>query len=112
MFETFRINRDQYSGAVSQSGTSCIIWVLKSLTWDFFLGETTIFVEGASNPRSAAICLYKVLDSVSSASDLAKLETIYELTLDALKATANQRHGAHARYARQRQEGNPSGDEK
>jgi len=54
----------------------------------------------------------KVLDSVSSASDLAKLETIYELTLDALKATANQRHGAHARYARQRQEGNPSGDEK
>ena len=35
--------------------------------------------------------LAKVLDSVSSASDLAKLETIYELTLDALKATANQR---------------------
>ena len=32
-----------------------------------------------------------MLDSVSSASDLAKLETIYELTLDALKATANQR---------------------
>merc|ERR1711988_1477020 len=32
-----------------------------------------------------------VLDSVSSASDLSKLETIYELTLDALKATANQR---------------------
>ena len=33
----------------------------------------------------------EVLDSVSSASDLTKLETIYELTLDALKATANQR---------------------
>lgn len=38
-----------------------------------------------------SLCLAKVLDSVSSASDLAKLETIYELTLDALKATANQR---------------------
>ena len=37
---------------------------------------------------------YEVLDSVSSASDLTKLETIYELTLDALKATANQRPGA------------------
>ena len=36
----------------------------------------------------------EVLDSVSSASDLTKLETIYELTLDALKATANQRPGA------------------
>lgn len=36
-------------------------------------------------------CAAEVLDSVSSASDLAKLETIYELTLDALKATANQR---------------------
>ena len=35
----------------------------------------------------------EVLDSVSSASDLTKLETIYELTLDALKATANQRPG-------------------
>lgn len=44
-----------------------------------------------SVPSRKRIRCYQVLDSVSSASDLAKLETIYELTLDALKATANQR---------------------
>ncbi|CAE7776474.1 csn2 [Symbiodinium sp. CCMP2456] len=41
--------------------------------------------------NDASEAINTVLDSVSSASDLTKLETIYELTLDALKATANQR---------------------
>jgi len=41
--------------------------------------------------NDASEAINTVLDSVSSASDLSKLETIYELTLDALKATANQR---------------------
>lgn len=41
--------------------------------------------------NDASEAINTVLDSVSSASDLPKLETIYELTLDALKATANQR---------------------
>lgn len=41
--------------------------------------------------NDASEAINTVLDSVSSASDLMKLETIYELTLDALKATSNQR---------------------
>jgi COP9 signalosome complex subunit 2 len=41
--------------------------------------------------NDASEAINTVLDSVSSASDQTKLETIYELTLDALKATANQR---------------------
>jgi len=41
--------------------------------------------------NDASEAINTVLDSASSASDLSKLETIYELTLDALKATANQR---------------------
>jgi len=41
--------------------------------------------------NDASEAINAVLDSVSSASDQTKLETIYELTLDALKATANQR---------------------
>lgn len=41
--------------------------------------------------NDASEAINTVLDSVSSASDLTKLETIYELTLDALKQTANQR---------------------
>jgi len=41
--------------------------------------------------NDASEAINAVLDSASSASDLSKLETIYELTLDALKATANQR---------------------
>lgn len=41
--------------------------------------------------NDASEAINTVLDSVSSASDLTKLETIYELTLDALQATANQR---------------------
>jgi len=44
--------------------------------------------------NDASEAINTVLDSVNStnsASDLTKLETIYELTLDALKATANQR---------------------
>lgn len=41
--------------------------------------------------NDASEAINTVLDSVSSASDLTKLETIYELTLDALQRTANQR---------------------
>jgi len=41
--------------------------------------------------NDASEAINTVLDSVSSASDLTKLELIYEHTLDALKATANQR---------------------
>ncbi|CAK0853068.1 unnamed protein product, partial [Prorocentrum cordatum] len=41
--------------------------------------------------NDASEAINNVLDSASSTSELSKLETIYELTLDALKATANQR---------------------
>mmetsp|Transcript_35613 Transcript_35613/g.83279 ORF Transcript_35613/g.83279 Transcript_35613/m.83279 type:complete len:452 (+) Transcript_35613:85-1440(+) len=41
--------------------------------------------------NDASEAINTVLDSVSSASDLSKLERIYELTLDALQRTANQR---------------------
>lgn len=41
--------------------------------------------------NDASDAINTVLDSVSGSSDLTKLETIYELTLDALRATANQR---------------------
>mmetsp|Transcript_36345 Transcript_36345/g.93981 ORF Transcript_36345/g.93981 Transcript_36345/m.93981 type:complete len:455 (-) Transcript_36345:68-1432(-) len=41
--------------------------------------------------NDASEAINTVLDSASSASDLTKLETIYELTLDALQANANQR---------------------
>jgi len=41
--------------------------------------------------NDASEAINTVLDSVSTGSDLTKQETIYELTLDALKATANQR---------------------
>lgn len=41
--------------------------------------------------NDASEAINSVLDSASSASDSSKLETIYELTLDALRATANQR---------------------
>mmetsp|Transcript_59970 Transcript_59970/g.111217 ORF Transcript_59970/g.111217 Transcript_59970/m.111217 type:complete len:452 (+) Transcript_59970:68-1423(+) len=41
--------------------------------------------------NDASEAINTVLDSVSSASDLSKLERIYELTLDALQKTANQR---------------------
>jgi len=41
--------------------------------------------------NDASEAINTVLDSVSSASDLSKLETVYELTLEALRATANQR---------------------
>jgi len=41
--------------------------------------------------NDASEAINTVLDSASSASDASKLETIYELTLDALKATSNQR---------------------
>mmetsp|Transcript_9578 Transcript_9578/g.21017 ORF Transcript_9578/g.21017 Transcript_9578/m.21017 type:complete len:450 (-) Transcript_9578:44-1393(-) len=41
--------------------------------------------------NDASEAINAVLDSASSASDMSKLETIYELTLDALQATSNQR---------------------
>lgn len=48
-------------------------------------------VGGQVTRNEASEAINTVLDSVSSASDLSKLETIYELTLDTLKATSNQR---------------------
>ena len=41
--------------------------------------------------NEASDAINNVLDSVSNADDLAKLETIYQLTLDKLRSTGNQR---------------------
>eukprot|EP00419_Tripos_fusus_P004346 CAMPEP_0172687490 /NCGR_PEP_ID=MMETSP1074-20121228/21711_1 /TAXON_ID=2916 /ORGANISM="Ceratium fusus, Strain PA161109" /LENGTH=452 /DNA_ID=CAMNT_0013506951 /DNA_START=40 /DNA_END=1401 /DNA_ORIENTATION=- len=87
----------------SQRGSE-VVWRFKSLQNIVILcARISKFDEMATRYREllsymdqvtrndASEAINTVLDSVSSASDLSKLETIYELTLDALKATANQR---------------------
>eukprot|EP00397_Hematodinium_sp_SG-2012_P037765 GEMP01040977.1.p1 GENE.GEMP01040977.1~~GEMP01040977.1.p1 ORF type:complete len:455 (+),score=87.00 GEMP01040977.1:128-1492(+) len=90
--------------ALEASKGSGVIWRFKALQNIVILSSRTgRFQQMAERYREllkymdqvtrneASDAINTVLDSVSSASDLEKLETIYELTLEALQQTMNQR---------------------